>query len=212
MSIFKKKTNYFFEQFVIVGDFSLKAVETLKNGLENFKSENSLQLKNDVHAIEHQADLVKHEVEERLAKEFITPIDREDIFLLLNNIDDLTDSIDEISYKLYMRNYEKLPEHTTKFLQKSYDAIVAVNEVLKALTKSFNDKNTLDPLIEKVKSIEEEADHLYEEHVHALYSSDSKLSYRDIVLIEKVYSMFEYVTDKCRDITRTVSIIMYKNM
>ena len=212
MSIFKKKANYFFEQFVTVGEFSLKAADILKNGLENFKSENALQLKNDVHAVEHEADLVKHEVEERLAKEFITPIDREDIFLLLNNIDDLTDSIDEISYKLYMRNYEKLPEHTNEFLQKSYDAIVAVNEVLKALIVSYNDKKTLDPLIEKVKSIEEDADHLYEENVHALYASDSKLSYKDIVLIEKVYSMFEYVTDKCRDITRTVSIIMYKNM
>lgn len=65
MSIFKKKTNYFFEQFVIVGEFSLKAVEELKKGLEDFKSENALQLKNDVHAIEHEADLVKHEVEER---------------------------------------------------------------------------------------------------------------------------------------------------
>ncbi len=212
MSIFKQKTNYFFEQFVIVGDYSLKAVEILKEGLTNFKPENSLKLKNDVHLVEHQADLVKHEVEERLAKEFITPIDREDIFLLLNNIDDLTDSIDEISYKLYMRNYEKLPEHTDLFLQKSFDGIVAVNNVLKQLTTSYNDKAKLDPLIEKVKEIEEEADHLYEENVHALYASDKDISYREIVQIEKMYSMFEYVTDKCRDITRTVSIIMYKNM
>lgn len=211
MYLFKKKENYFFEQFVKVSEFSLDAIKTLKAGLENFKPENTLELKNKVHQIEHNADLVKHEVEERLAKEFITPIDREDIFLLLNNIDDLTDAIDEISYKIYVRNYQTLPHNTDIFLTQAYDGIVAVIELLKNLS-SFNNKKILDPLIEKIREIEEKTDHLYEENVHALYIQDQDLNYRQIVLTEKIYSMFEYVTDKCRDITKTVSIIMYKNL
>ena len=211
MYLFKKKENYFFEQFVKVSEFSLDAIKTLKAGLENFKPENTLELKNKVHQIEHNADLVKHEVEERLAKEFITPIDREDIFLLLNNIDDLTDAIDEISYKIYVRNYQTLPHNTDIFLTQAYDGIVAVIELLKNLS-SFNNKKILDPLIEKIREIEEKTDHLYEENVHALYIQENNLNYRQIVLTEKIYSMFEYVTDKCRDITKTVSIIMYKNL
>lgn len=211
MYLFKKKENYFFEQFVKVSEFSLDAIKTLKAGLENFKPENTLELKNKVHQIEHNADLVKHEVEERLAKEFITPIDREDIFLLLNNIDDLTDAIDEISYKIYVRNYQDLPHNTDIFLTQAYDGIVAVIELLKNLS-SFNNKKILDPLIEKIRDIEEKTDHLYEENVHALYIQENNLNYRQIVLTEKIYSMFEYVTDKCRDITKTVSIIMYKNL
>lgn len=211
MYLFKKKENYFFEQFVKVSEFSLDAIKTLKAGLENFKPENTLELKNKVHQIEHNADLVKHEVEERLAKEFITPIDREDIFLLLNNIDDLTDAIDEISYKIYVRNYQDLPHNINIFLSQAYDGIVAVIELLKNLS-SFNNKKILDPLIEKIRDIEEKTDHLYEENVHALYIQENNLNYRQIVLTEKIYSMFEYVTDKCRDITKTVSIIMYKNL
>ncbi len=211
MYLFKKKENYFFEQFVKVSEFSLDAIKTLKAGLENFKPENTLELKNKVHQIEHNADLVKHEVEERLAKEFITPIDREDIFLLLNNIDDLTDAIDEISYKIYVRNYQTLPHNINIFLSQAYDGIVAVIELLKNLS-SFNNKKILDPLIEKIRDIEEKTDHLYEENVHALYIQENNLNYRQIVLTEKIYSMFEYVTDKCRDITKTVSIIMYKNL
>ena len=211
MYLFKKKENYFFEQFVKVSEFSLDAIKTLNDGLENFKPENALNLKNKVHQIEHNADLVKHEVEERLAKEFITPIDREDIFLLLNNIDDLTDAIDEISYKIYVRNYQDLPHNTDIFLTQAYDGIVAVIELLKNLS-SFNNKKILDPLIEKIRDIEEKTDHLYEENVHALYIQENNLNYRQIVLTEKIYSMFEYVTDKCRDITKTVSIIMYKNL
>ena len=33
-----------------------------------------------------------------------------------------------------------------------------------------------------------------------------------IRLTEKLYGLFEYVTDKCRDVTKTVEIIIYKNL
>lgn len=214
MALFKKnKTNYFFEQFLVVGEYSLKAIEELKKGIENFNPDNALKFKNDVHEIEHEADGIKHKVEERLAKEFMTPIDREDIFLLLDAIDDLTDSVDEISYKLYVRDYRKLPEHTLTFLSMAYQSITAVIELLKNLSNLTN-KELMDPLIEKVRDLEEQTDHLYEEEVHTLYArnEDSQVSYKEIQLAEKVYGMFEYVTDKCRDITKEVEIIMYKNL
>ena len=183
----KKKTNYFFDQFALVGSYSLK------------------------HRIEHEADGIKHETEERLAKEFMTPIDREDIFMLLDNIDDLTDSIDEISYKLYLRDYTALPEGTMAFVDVAYRGVKGVQEVLRNLT-SLTNKKLLDPLIGQVRDIEEEADHLYEEHVHALYKKVTNDNYLDIRLAEKLYGLFEYVTDQCRNVTRTVEIILYKNI
>lgn len=212
MNIFKKKnTNYFFEQFLVVGEFSLQAFDVLKQGLENFDSTKSLDLKNAVHQIEHKADEIKHETEERLAREFMTPIDREDIFTLLNNIDDLTDAIDEISYKIYIRAYKSMPKNINQFIQKANEAIVAVIDLLKHLS-DFNNKKVLDPYIEKVMQIEEQTDYLYEENVHYLYQDVEKVDYRQLVLIEKIYSMFEMTTDKCRDIARTIKTIMYKNI
>lgn len=215
MGLFKKnKTNYFFEQFLVVSQYSLKVIEKLQEGLNNFDPAKSLDLKNEVHAIEHEADQIKHEIEERLAKEFMTPIDREDIFLLLDALDDLTDSIDEISYKLYVRDYQKLPPKTDVFLNKANESVVAVVDVIKHLG-DLTDKKTMDPLIEKVRDIEEQTDHLYEEEVHALYmslSGDASIHYRDVALAEKIYGLFEYVTDRARDITKEVEIIMYKNL
>lgn len=212
MALFqKRKTNYFFDQFALVGSYSLKAMEKLKEGLEDFSHVDVNKWKNDVHQIEHAADGIKHETEERLAKEFMTPIDREDIFMLLDNIDDLTDSIDEISYKLYLRDYTALPEATMAFVDVAYRGVKAVEEVLKNLS-SLTNKKLLDPLIQEVRDIEEEADHLYEEHVHALYKKVTNDNYLDIRLAEKVYGLFEYVTDQCRNVTKTVEIIMYKNL
>ncbi len=210
MGIFKKKKDYFFESFQILATYAKDAITKLEEGLNNFDPNNLIVLKNSVHEIEHNADLKKHEFEERLAKEFITPIDREDIFLLLDKIDDLTDSIDEISYKLYIRNYQKIPANTSIFISKTKEAIESLLEILDQMDKISN-KKVMDPLLNKVINIEEEVDQLYEVNVRDLYK-ENITNYMDIVMSEKIYSYFEYVTDKCRDIVKEIQIIMYKNL
>lgn len=210
--LFKKnKTNYFFDQFALVADYALRCSNKLNEGLKDFTPDNALALKNEVHAIEHEADKIKHETEERLAKEFMTPIDREDIFLLLDAIDDLTDAIDDVPHKLYLRNYQKLPEFTADFAELSADAIEATVDLIKHLNE-VTDKSVIDPLVNRVRSIEEEADRIYEEKVHHLYTEEENLPQRERSQAEKVYSMFEYITDKCKDISKEVDIIMYKNL
>lgn len=205
----KKKTNYFYESFVEQTDYALKAMQTLKEGLDNFDPAKLLDLKNNVHSIEHEADLLKHQFEENLAKEFITPIDREDIFVLYDNIDDLIDSIDEVSYKLYLRNYNKIPQNISIFVEKALEAIVSLKEIFVHFN-SIDDKKIMDPLIAKVIDLEEEVDHLYEEYVHNLYLDE--YSYSQTRAFERVYGYFEYITDKCRDVCKTINIIMYKNL
>jgi predicted phosphate transport protein (TIGR00153 family) len=212
MGLFKKK-EFFYESFVELAEYSLKSIETLANGLLNFKDTDLLKLKDSVHAIEHEADKRKRRIEEELASEFVTPIDREDIFVLLDKIDDLTDSVDEISYKLYIRNYTQLPPNIETFLTKAVSSIKGVLEVLKNFDK-IKDKKVMDPLIDYVLNIEEDVDKLYEINVHNLYlnSSDKSKDYENIRMMERIYSYFEYVTDKSRDVCKEVLVIMYKNL
>ena len=173
----KKKNNYFYESFENLCLFALKEIDVLKEGLENFSNDTLVDLKNNVHKIEHEADKKKKEIEEKLAKEFITPIDREDIFVLLDNIDDLCDAIEEISFKLYIRNYKELPSKTMLFVDRSKEAVEAVYEVLKNFDK-INNKEVMDPLINKVLTIEEAVDKIYEYNVHKLYIENKDYSIR----------------------------------
>ena len=205
----KKRSNFFYDSFVEQINYAVKAMSILKEGLLNFDGIDTLTLKNNVHEVEHNADIMKHQLEEKLAKEFITPIDREDIFVLYDNIDDLIDAIDEVSYKIYLRNYKSLPINIELFINKSLDAVNYLKDVL-ASFKYIDDKKIMDPLLNKVIEIEEEVDKLYEENVHHLYLSE--LDYKVTTTFEKVYGYFEYITDKCRDVCKTISVIMYKNL
>lgn len=205
----KKKNNYFYDSFTNLMDFALEAMSILTKGLEDFQNINLLDFKNNVHKVEHEADVLKHEYEEKLAKEFITPIDREDIFVLYDNIDDLIDSIDEVSYKLYLRNYTLLPNNLNIMIEKSYEAIKSLKDIFVNF-RNIDKKSIMDPLINKVIVIEEEMDKIYEENVHDLYVESN--DYDKNRYFEKVYSYFEYITDKCRDVCKTILIIMYKNL
>ena len=52
--------------------------------------------------VEHQGDLVAHELFERLNRTFITPLDREDIHDLASNLDDVLDAVEAIASRIVL--------------------------------------------------------------------------------------------------------------
>jgi len=205
-----KKKSYFYDCFYELGLISMQCFDKLSEGMKAFTPDmDLLKLKDDVHALEHLADEKKEVYEEQLAKEFITPIDREDIFLLLDAIDDLTDSIDEISYKMYLRNYRALPPKTSMFIDEAKKCMVHLLDVLKNMNH-LSDKDIIYPMIQMVKNDEQHMDHIYEIEVHNLYVSGN--TYDRSRFDERIYGYFENITDKCRDICKEIIIIMYKNL
>lgn len=60
--------------------------------------------------IEHQADQKTHEIADTLNKTFITPFDREDIYLLASELDDIVDLIENVIQDVYLFNIKnKIP-------------------------------------------------------------------------------------------------------
>src|SRR3989304_3012811 len=57
--------------------------------------------------IEHRGDQTVHTIYEELNKTFITPIDREDITGLANNLDDVLDMIDAAATRMFLYGIEK---------------------------------------------------------------------------------------------------------
>src|SRR5204863_2018243 len=52
--------------------------------------------------VEHRADVVAHEIFERLNRTFITPLEREDIHQLASNLDDVLDAVEAIGSRLVL--------------------------------------------------------------------------------------------------------------
>ena len=59
--------------------------------------------------IEHDSDQITHEVYNKINSTFITPFDREDIFKLASNLDDVMDHIEAAGSLVYLYGLTRLP-------------------------------------------------------------------------------------------------------
>jgi predicted phosphate transport protein (TIGR00153 family) len=59
--------------------------------------------------LEHDSDQITHEVYNRINSTFITPFDREDIYKLASNLDDVMDHIEAAGSLVYLYGLTKLP-------------------------------------------------------------------------------------------------------
>ena len=91
-SFLKKSDHYdYIKTFARLSEFSLKAAVFLDDTLKNLIPE---KLHDDIialHKIEQEADKAKREMMENLIKEFLPPIDKDDIIILSHQIDTVTE-------------------------------------------------------------------------------------------------------------------------
>ena len=205
----KAKSNYYFDSFPVLAHYSVQCGQMILEFLENFDPNRLEEIKTSVHEIEHQADEVKHEVTAKLLTEFMTPIDREDIFELLRLVDDVTDAIEEISLKLYLYNYTELPHDTVEFTRLTLQCMEKMEECLKQMP-NYLDKDVFQPFVNEVIKLEEQSDAKYIEDMHHLYLTETDGFKRHKA--EAMYTMLEEVSDKCREVCRYVQNIALKNL
>ena len=121
----KKHKFDYFEAFCAQADIARKESQALLDVVENFKPDPEwLRGKMEViHAIENEGDDIAHEIIERLATEFLPPIDREDVTELTMLLDDVTDEIEEtirgISVPIRRHEYTKAEPNVYRALRLS---------------------------------------------------------------------------------------------
>ena len=167
-----KKNNPYFDDFITMGNFSVQAAEYLLTVLTNFDPDTLADQRKALHDIEHAEDEVRHSLMRRLVKEFVTPIEREDIIRLANELDNVTDQIDDILIRMYMYNIHKVRPEALTFVK----VIVRSCKALHTATlefPNFQKSTTLKQAIIEVNTMEEEGDAIYIDAVRKLYRTES---------------------------------------
>src|SRR5699024_7934780 len=104
----KKQDTFYFEHFVDCGRLALGAAQFLESILTDFDQKKLEKWQDAMHQIEHDEDGKKHEITDRLAKAFITPLEREDIVELSYHIDEMTDKLEEVLIRIYINNVQEI--------------------------------------------------------------------------------------------------------
>ncbi len=203
-----KGDKFYFENLSEGTSLSRKAANYLVNCLKNYNPNNIEQMLNEMHEIEHNADIKKHEMNEALAKAFVTPVDREDLDMLSHNLDNVTDKIEEILQKFYIYNIQSVTPYAVDFAKKIVKACDILCELMNEF-ENFKKSKKIKELIISMNDIEEECDKLFLFSMRELTKNT-----KDILLTaswRKIFDCLEACADACEHVSECVGTVIMKN-
>jgi predicted phosphate transport protein (TIGR00153 family) len=157
--------------------------------------------------LEHQGDQIAHQTYDLLNRTWITPIDRQDIHVLVASLDDVLDFIDAAAARLMLYKVAgptpELKAATSLIVQSTE----AVQRAIALLGDLKNTKQILDACVE-INRLENEADTVNRIAIGKLFETST-----DPIHIMKWKEIYEYVeeaTDRCEDVANVIETIVMK--
>ena len=162
----KKQDSFYYENFSECVACACQAAHYLEDTLKSFDPQRLHDVLDGLHQVEHAADEKKHELSNVLARAFITPIEREDILLLSQSIDEITDKIEDVMLRLWCNNIQSIRPDAIEL------GAVLINccEELRLLLDEFADfrkSKKLREYIIHINTMEEQADKLFIDSMRA---------------------------------------------
>ena len=203
----KEKINYF-GLFAEQAEYFCKAAELLSEIIKNFDAFDIPQAKVKMHEIENAADEVKRKLAEALAKEFLPPIEREDIIQIASELDNVTDSVEDILLHIYMFNIKEMTAEAVEFA----DIILNGCKKLKNAVAEFGNfkkAEKLKSMIIEVNSNEDAGDAVFEKCMRTLFSEN--VDPIKLISWTKIYQIMEDCCDNCEHAADMIEVTVLKN-
>lgn len=189
-------------------NYACKAADLLLETFQNYDSANITQNIEKMHQLEHQGDISKHELMEKLYKEFLPPIEREDIIALASTIDDVTDALEDVLLRAYMFRIQSIRKDAIAFAEIVVRCCNALQDVFEEF-HNFRKSTVLREQIIKINNFEEEGDKLYCEVIHQLYGETDPVT---IISWTALYEHLENCCDLCEHVADIVETVIQKNL
>ena len=203
-----KQNSFYFENFIACAECSYKAAELLDSVMRNFDPSQMEKMIADMHEIEHAGDEKKHELTRVLAKAFSTPIEREDIMVLGENIDEVTDKIEDVLLRMYCNNIRSIRPDALDFIGVVIKCCDELKNMLREFPKFKNSKKLHEHIV-NINTLEEDADQMFISGMRNLHTTcDDPVT---IIVWREIYIYLEKCVDACEHVADTVESVIMKN-
>jgi predicted phosphate transport protein (TIGR00153 family) len=158
-----------------------------------------------IKAIEHACDDLTHSISTRLNKSFITPFDREDIYLLSGALDDIVDLIDDAARAMVMYDVHESTPDARRFADVIQRMAVELHEVVSMLAKP----NGINPRLVELHRLENEGDEIYHKAIAELFhNATDPLT---VIKWKDIYEKLEAAVDRCENVANIIESVIIKH-
>jgi uncharacterized protein len=145
--------------------------------------------------LEHEADIVKHEIRSRLTTSIFLPVDRRDVLALLSSMDAVADNAEDIGVLLSMRwmdvpswlkgPIDELRRRVYRVVERSADVINSFDALLEAGFQGPDADNVI-AIVDEVSRLEHEADKAQDVCGKALFAHEDELKAAELFMWIKI--------------------------
>lgn len=201
----KKETNYF-DMFAEAAMLCDDTCDELENLLENIGTAGEAATK--IHEYERKGDELRHVLFAELSQAFITPIDRDDIVLVASLIENVLDSLDEISLLIDRICVTTTRDGAKEFMHLINDAATAMVNATKEF-KNFKKSTEFSKFIIEVNKIEEDGDELFSNLMKKLFTDEKDPI--EIIRWKAVFEAMENALDSMEDVCDAMERVVINN-
>jgi len=158
-----------------------------------------------IKALEHECDELTHNVSTKLNKSFITPFDREDIYLLSGALDDIVDLIDDAARAMVMYDIRETSTHARRFADVLQRMAIQLHEAVSMMEKP----NGINPRLVEMHRLENEGDDIYHAAIAELFKNATDALY--VIKWKDIYEKLEAAIDRCENVASIIESVIIKN-
>ena len=197
------RDQHFFELFTDLARRVTAAARLLEKAMS--EPHNLQQHVQAIKDLEHEADVITHTVIDRIHKVFVTPIDREDIHLLVQELDDVIDMIDGCARRAQMFQIREVRDSGRRLAE----VLVRATEAIEWAVTSMKQSKIVEARSREIKKLEEEGDALYNQAVAELFSGTPDAI--EVIKWKELYDTMERALDQCEDVANVLESISIKH-
>ena len=158
--------------------------------------------------IEHEADIITHRTYEKMHTTFLTPIDREDIYALVNKMDSILDMTEASAIRMSLYKIKAPKEELIQQAKLLNEATAKVKMIVRGLRDMKNAKIILDACVE-INTLENAGDQILRAVMAKLFEHEKDPF--ELIKWKEIFERFEEAMDVCEDVSNIVEGIVLKN-
>ncbi len=193
----------FFDLFIEAGQNTVHASRLLDQMMHQWPDEGGLP--REILKAEQEGDRITHDIIKRLNTTFVTPIDREDIYGLATQMDDIVDFTEEAADFLGLYQIEAPMEQAVALTE----VLVAACEQLAAGLEHLRDFKDLDKYWIEIHRLENEGDRISRDAVASLFSNG--IDPMVVIRWKDIFAVLENAIDATETAAQILEGIVIKN-
>ncbi len=158
-------------------------------------------------ALEHEGDAITHQIVAELHRTFVTPFDREDIAMLANSLDDITDFIHSVADAMSLYNIERPTEKVKEMVEVAVQAVAEVGNAVSEIEGRIDKEKLLKRCVE-INRLENVSDSLYRAAMAELFTNCEDFAH--VIKWREIYEYIENAIDRCEDVANILEGVALK--